>query len=85
VALVHDGVGVETTKAFTVHSSRWSVEYLNGSGYLSVFVTRRARPVGQGFAINGRGAGRRTVDGGGTFGLRVVGVGEWIVRVRDGA
>lgn len=79
------GVGLGKTRQFTVRSSRWTVEYLNGGRSLHMLVLGDRSSSSAPLDAAGRGPGRRTFSGPGTFSLQIAGTGEWLVRVRDGA
>jgi hypothetical protein len=84
VLLQQRGTGLATTASFTVRSSRWSVDFVNGGKILQVSVMRGGAPDGTPLRAVGRGSGRHTFAGAGKARLRIVGTGEWVVRVRDG-
>jgi hypothetical protein len=84
VVLTQRASGMGNTGPFTVRSSRWSVEYLNGGRLLKLALFRGGAPIGADATASPRAPGRRIFDGPGTFSLRIIGTGEWTVRVRDG-
>lgn len=83
--LLQRGTGLATTASFTVRSSRWSADFMNGGKLLQVSVMRGGVPHGTPVRMVGRGTGRHTFAGNGRASLRIIGTGEWVVRVRDGA
>lgn len=86
VVLTQRGTVMATTKSFTVHSDRWTVEYVNGGSRLHILVMKAGGlPSAGSFQVPKRGPGRHVVKGAGKFSLRIAGAGEWVVRVRDGA
>jgi hypothetical protein len=78
------GAPLSATRAFTVHSSRWTVEYLS-TQFLQVIPMKGRVPTRGIFVVRKRAAGRRIMSGAGTYRLRIIGTGAWTVRVRDGA
>jgi hypothetical protein len=82
--LTKQGSAWETTETFTVHSSRWSVDFINEGSMLDVVVVKGGVSTGSRFRAVGRGAGKRVLAGAGRISLRVAGTGDWVVRVRDG-
>jgi hypothetical protein len=85
VVLSEQGIGVHQTKSFTVRARRWTVEYISGGRTLEILVMRNGFPAGGTAHAVGRGPGRQTISGAGTFTLQMATPGEWAVRVRDGA
>jgi hypothetical protein len=85
VRLLKSGTYLAKTGSFTIHSDRWTVEYINGGSYLQVVVLKSGVPSSAGVQVTKRGPGRRVFRGAGKVALQIAGSGEWIVRVRDGA
>ncbi len=79
------GRGFLTTRSFTVHSRRWSVEFENGGAFFALFVLRNRKVQPKTITARRRTAASKTFTGPGTFRLRISGSGHWTVRVRDGA
>jgi hypothetical protein len=79
------GTTFGSTRQFTVHSSRWTVEYVNPGKVLQILPMRGSAITTGVFTVAKRGAGRRVMTGAGTYTLRIAGLGAWVVRVRDGA
>lgn len=84
IVFTRRGSGSVTTPAFTVDSARWTVEYVNRGKALAVLPMKGSNLFPGGFSTFKR-TGRRFVRGAGTYRLRITGVDEWVVRVRDGA
>jgi hypothetical protein len=78
------GVGLSKTAHFTVRSSHWTVEYLNGARELHMLLLRDGQPTDGSVDVTTRGPGRHGFSGGGTYSLQIASTGEWLVRVRDG-
>jgi hypothetical protein len=85
VVLTQTGSGTSTTHSFTVRSSRWTVEYVNSGTFFQVFPLKGSFPRPGAFALRQRGSGRHVLTGKGTFRLKIGAIGDWTVRVRDGA
>jgi hypothetical protein len=85
VVLTQSGSGFSTTRSFTVRSSRWTVEYVNSGSFFQVFPFKGSLPRRGAFALRQRGSGRHILTGKGTFRLKIGAIGDWTVRVRDGA
>ena len=79
------GTRMATIGTFTVRSRRWAIDYVNGGSALSVFVLRNGGPTELSVRSTRRGPGRAIFTKPGTYKLRIFAVGEWTVRVRDGA
>ena len=85
IVLTQTGSGSVTTNTFTIHSARWSIDYVNAGRLLAVLPLKGGVPTIGAFSVTKHGAGQHLVQGAGTYDLQVTGVGTWIVRVRDGA
>jgi hypothetical protein len=85
VVLTQQGSRFATTRSFTVHSRRWTIDYVNGGDFLQVLPMRGDLPTIGAFTVTKRTAGKRVLTGAGTFRLRVGGSGDWTIRVRDSA
>ena len=85
VVLTLRGSNFADTKPFTVHSRRWTVEYVNSGSFLQVFPLKGDEPGPGAFTVSKRKAGRQVMTGAGTYRLRIGAMGGWVVRVRDGA
>jgi hypothetical protein len=85
IAYSQTGGHFATTKPFTVHSKRWTVDFENDSSFFAVFLLRNGKTQPQTITAKKRGVGSKTFTGAGTFQLKIVGSGAWMVRVRDAA
>jgi hypothetical protein len=85
VVLTQRGSSLQRTKLFTIRSRRWTIEYVNLSGFLRVHLGKDGAPTGTQFYTAKRGVGRWVASGPGRFGLNVTSLGPWTIRVRDGA
>jgi hypothetical protein len=85
VVLTQKGASFATTRSFTVHSPRWTIDYINNGAFLQVLPMKGRLPTAGAFTTVSRGRGRHVIRGAGTFTLRIGGESTWTVRVRDAA
>ena len=85
VVLTQSGSNMATTRTFTVHLRRWTIEYVNNGRLLQIFPMKRGNPTIGTFIVKTRSAGKHVMSGAGTYSLQVTGFGRWEIRVRDGA
>lgn len=83
MVLSASGWGIATTESFTVHSRRWTIDYLNVGRFLEILPLRGSFPTAGAITATKRGAGSKVMTGAGTFRLKVGSTGQWTIRVRD--
>jgi hypothetical protein len=84
VVLDLQGTTPQTTRTFTIHSSHWSIEYFNGGDQLQMYVSGAGRTPASLNAYRRKPGRYAPLNGPGTYTIRIIATGEWVVRVRDG-
>jgi hypothetical protein len=85
IVLTLHGVGFFNTRSFRIHSRRWTIGYIDKGRFLELFASKGSLPTGKPILAISHSAGRRIEYGAGTYSLRIMGLGYWVVQVRDGA
>jgi hypothetical protein len=83
--LTQRGNGFMTTTPFVIRSKRWTIEYVNRGSFLEIIPVKGPVPTSGAATLTKIGSGRKVERGPGRFRLQINGMGDWEVRVRNGA